>query len=98
MSFQTRAQNIINEIVGRDVANGRLVRIADAFISYRPDILKRFAVDPDNPTNEEKARIIVEVYGEFGRSVVKTQAKRSRKEQLNSEIETAGTSAEADFD
>lgn len=97
MSYQTRAINIINEILGTVPGNGRYVRIADSFVKHRPDLVNLYAVDPSNPTNEESAKVFVEAAREWGKSIVGNQAEKDEADTVKAQVMDAGNTARQDF-
>lgn len=100
MSNVTRVKTIIEAAVDHTVNNAVLLRIGDAFVDARQDLL--VAVDPDNPTNEEKAGVFLSALKEWGKNTVRGTAQKKKAAELNPafevDVDAAGTTAEADLD
>ena len=98
MSYETRATNIVNEIIGSNPADDRYERIFKGFVADRQDLQKLFIRDTENPTAEEEARVFIEALMELCKETVGSPAKRSKYKELSSQISDAVSSAQSDFD
>lgn len=72
-------------------------RIAAAAIKYRPEILENIAVDPANPTNEEKAEVFVRAVREWGGSWLRACAEKDARSDNEAVVIAAGGTAAGDF-
>ena len=89
------AKTVIEILAGTLPDNARLIRIADAFVTYAGP---RFnPAVPGAPTNEEKAQNFLDELRRNARKVVRQVAMDQAQAQAVADIRQAGTDAEADI-
>jgi hypothetical protein len=96
-TYTDRALAIIEGAIDSTTNPAHQQRIAAAAIKYRPDILQAVAVDPDNPTQAEKAEVFVKVVRDWGRSWLRAGAERTARDDNDATVTAAGDTAESDF-
>lgn len=95
MSALDDGKTVIQLITGSLPDNARLLRIADAFISYAGT---RFnPADPLNPTNDEKAQLFMDEIRRFGRKVVRQVAMDASAAADVPDIKADGDAAAGDL-
>jgi hypothetical protein len=94
-TFIERATDIITGAVDVTPSNPQLLRLANAALKKWPELLE--AVDPLNPTNEEKARVFVLATKAWGKKWLAEMAEQDTRATAETDVITARTTAEADF-
>ena len=89
------AKTVINILTNGTADNAQMLRIADRFVTYAGSGLA--AVDPENPTNEEKAQNFLDMIRRFGRSVLRGDATKEARAANDATVEAAAATAEADL-
>jgi len=95
-TYVQRATAIINALTDTSVPADKLQRIADLYIQAYPNYYS--PVDPDNPTNEERARPFVEAARAQVRHALKSAAERKARLANEAAAIAAGAAAAADID
>ena len=95
MSAIDDAKIIINILTNGTADNAQMLRIADHFYAYEGVAVG--AVDPQNPTNEEKAQNFINMLRAYGRQVLRSDAARVTRESNDAAVEAAATAAESDL-
>lgn len=93
-----RLNTIIDTLANRDISNAVLTKVADSFVAHWQGEFDQFAVDPENPTNAEKATFTVNKIREFVKDIHAGEARKTAKESTQSTIDTAGSDAEAEVE
>ncbi len=87
MTAVTDAIQVITILKGSAPNNAALLRIADQYIKYAGSAFQ--PVDPDNPTNEEKAQLFLTILRQQARSVISKQARTQKQAENESSVQTA---------
>jgi len=102
MTAITNARSIIEVLVGHNITNDALIRIADAYVIEDPynfvgngDIV---FIDPENPTSEEKARLFLMTLKKSGQIIVQRVAGKKSDESSAITKAAAVAAAIADFE
>ena len=99
MTAITDAIQVITILKGGATTNAELLRIAERFIEYAGSDFQ--PVDPANPTNEEKARLVLTVLRNEARGILQKQARdkvqRVLQQDREGSIQTEVNTALADF-
>lgn len=85
-----RAKSLIDALLNKDVANAQILRVTTAISKYYENEFNELVADPLNPTNTELASFFVKKFRDYGKEIVKGQA---RAEAIQSQT-TAFTDAE----
>jgi len=96
-TYLDRANSIVEGVIDGVPTAQQKQNIADAAIKYRPDLLASIAVDPENPTAEEKAGIFVEATREWGKSWLFATASKDNRDANEAAANAAGDAAAGDF-
>lgn len=96
-TYVDRAQGIIDGVIDGTSTVQQQQNVASAFITYRPDLLLLYAIDPENPTNEEKAQVFVEALRLWGREILRSQAEKTTRDSNEAAAIAAGAAAEGDL-
>jgi hypothetical protein len=96
-TYINRALAIIEGAIDTTPDAAHQQRIATAAIKYRPDILLAVAVDPENPTQAEKAEVFVKVVRSWGQSWLRAGAEKTTRTDNDAEVEAAGDAAAGDL-
>lgn len=88
------ATTIFETIIGRTLSGPQLQRLGTAFFTQDP-YQKGVYVDPENPTNEEKAQLVIDSMYTFTRRLVREEAGRTKRMELEVTIDAAIAAAEA---
>lgn len=96
-TYIQRATDIIEAAIDAVPTAAQLNRVADAFTAYAPDILEAVAVDPENPTNAEKAEVFVRSMRRWGKSVLRATAEKGARDANEGNVAAAGDAAEGDL-
>lgn len=96
-TYLDRANSIVEGAIDAVPTAEQKQRIADAAMKYRPDLLAQIAVDPENPTAEEKAGVFVEALREWGRSWLRDAAEKDARAANDAAVTAAGDAAAGDI-
>ena len=96
-TYLDRANSIVEGAIDGTPTAQQKQNIADAAIKYRPDLLQTIAVDPENPTAEEKAGVFVEALREWGRSWLRATAEKDARTDNDANVAAAGDTAAGDL-
>ena len=96
-TYLERANSIVEGVIDGTPTAQQKQNIADLAIKYRPNLLKTIAVDPENPTGEEKAGVFVEAVREWGKSWLHSIGKKDYRDGNEAAAEAAGDAAAGDL-
>lgn len=94
-TYVQRATVILNALAGAVVPPKARDRIATRYIEKYPRMLQ--AADPNNPTDEERARVVLRAIHRHVENDLKAAGQKARSQQLKAAIEAAGEAAAADI-
>jgi hypothetical protein len=95
-TYLERANDIVAAAIDGTPTAEQKQRIADAAIKYRSDLLESLAVDPENPTGEEKAAVFVEALRAWAKSWLRAMAEKDAVAANDATVAAAGDAAELD--
>jgi hypothetical protein len=95
-TYLERANDIVAAGINGVPTSEQKQRIAEAAINYRPDLLA-LAVDPNNPTAEEKAHVFVAIFREEMIGWLKATAMKGEASLHVADVQAAGEAAAADL-
>ena len=96
-TYLERANTIVSGVIDGTPTAQQKQNIADASIKYRPDLLENIAVDPQNPTAEEKAGVFVEAIRDWGKSWLRAMAEKDNRDANEPNAESDGDAAAGDL-
>ena len=96
-TYLERANNIVEAAIDGVPTAQQKQNIADAAINYRPDLLDIIAVDPENPTGEEKAGVFVEAMRQWAKSWLHSIASGVTRNANEAAAMAAGDAAAGDI-
>ena len=92
-----RAQSIIEGVTDAVPTATQQQRIAERCMQYRPDLAELIPVDPENPTNEEKAQVFVTTVRQWGQSWLRLMAEKEEEANNDAAVTAAGDTAVGDL-
>jgi len=106
MTAVTDAATVLDTLVGRVTSTDERLRVAAAFVSAKENGTRIASlqpttadfVDPENPTNEEKAQLFLDCMKWFGQEVVSKNAGRTTREGNDAAVAAAEAAARADME
>ena len=96
-TYLDRANSIVEGAIDGTPTAQQKQNIANAAIKFRPNILRSIAVDPLNPTAEEKAAVFVEIVREWGQSWLRSIAEEGARTNNDAVVKAEGDAAAGDF-
>jgi hypothetical protein len=97
-TFLDRANSIVEGGINGPPTAQQKQNIADAAIKFRPDLVKAHAVDPENPTPEEKAAVYVTAFRQWNIGWLRNEAEKEEAAANIPDVQAAGDAAAADLD
>lgn len=94
-TYAQRATAILNALAGSVVPAEARDRIATRYIEKYPRLFH--PVDPNNPTAEERAQVVLQAIHRHVVNDLKSAGQKARSQQLKAAIEAAGEAAAADI-
>jgi len=96
MTAITDATLVIETLIGHSMSGAALTRIANRFVTVDPHSLADFAI-PGSPTNEEKAKLVLDTFKTWGVQVVRGDGEAEEEASVRAQIAAAGDAAAVDF-
>lgn len=96
-TYVERANSIVAGVIDDVPTAQQKQNIADAATKYRPDVLRSIAVDPENPTTEEKAGVFVQIVRQWGQSWLRSVAEEGARTDNDAVVEAASDAAAGDL-
>jgi hypothetical protein len=90
-TYAARAKSIIDALIDGNATAQQQQNIAGSFIQANPNLYN--PADPDNPTSEEKALVVVQAVRAWMKSVVRGAAERQERAALDAQVKAAGDAA-----